>query len=322
MRILIVRFSSIGDIVLTTPVIRCIKNQVENAEIHYLTKGTFSQLLEPNPHIDKVHILKEDFIGLVKDLKKEQFDLIIDLHNNLRTHRLSLLLSVPYKRVDKENGIKLRMVYLKDRKLRNKHIVDRYLATCTSLSVENDNTGLDYFFPEGFQFNDDLLPASHRSNFICLAIGGQHATKQLPLARLHEICQMLTGPVIIIGGPEDRENGIELAKKSGNVLNMAGETSIAESAWLIQQSHAIITHDTGMMHIAAAMKKDIYSIWGNTVPEFGMTPYLPGANSMQFEKKGLRCRPCSKIGFDKCPKGHFKCMEELDLVPLIDRLNG
>jgi ADP-heptose:LPS heptosyltransferase len=321
MKILVVRLSSIGDIVLTTPVVRTIKTQIEESVIHYLTKPSFAGLLEPNPNINKVHRLHNDFSKTVSELKAERFDLIIDLHNNLRTHRLSLLLSSPYKRVDKENAIKLRMVYLKDRNLQNRHIVDRYLETCKTLGVENDDKGLDFYFPINFQFPEGLLPQSHKQQYICLAIGGQHFTKKLSPDRLIEIAKKLNGPLVVIGGSEDAEIGKQIEQAGRHVVNLAGKTSLMESAHLIKNSHAVITHDTGMMHIATAFSKTVYSIWGNTIPQFGMSPYRASEKSIEFEVENLKCRPCSKIGFDKCPKGHFKCMEEQNFDALFSALN-
>jgi len=117
---------------------------------------------------------------------------------------------------------------------------------------------------------------------------------------------------LLVGGPEDFERGEQIIANTNNTINTCGKYSILQSASLVQQAKMVITHDTGMMHIAAAFQQKIYSVWGNTVPEFGMYPYLESKQSKRIEVKGLNCRPCSKIGYDKCPKGHFKCMQEID----------
>jgi heptosyltransferase-2 len=230
-------------------------------------------------------------------------------------------LKVPYKRVDKENGKKLRMVYLKDRKLQNKHIVDRYMDTCKSVGVNNDGLGLDYFFPSDYKKPSELLPDHISRNYISLAIGGQHFTKKMGALKLVELCKKITGPVVILGGPEDADVGEKIESLCSNAINLAGKTSLNDSAYLIKEGRALITHDTGMMHIGAAFKKDIFSIWGNTIPEFGMYAYKAGPNSKMFEIKNLKCRPCSKIGYDKCPNGHFKCMEDQDVDLLARSVN-
>ena len=128
-------------------------------------------------------------------------------------------------------------------------------------------------------------------------------------------------PIVLLGGPGDALKGEQIVKQSGhNVYNGCGVFNINQSASLVQQANKVITHDTGLMHIAAAFKKDIISIWGNTIPEFGMSPYFPegeGAGSCMIQVEGLKCRPCSKIGYDNCPKEHFKCMMEIDVDRIV-----
>jgi heptosyltransferase-2 len=185
------------------------------------------------------------------------------------------------------------------------HIVDRYLKTTESLGVINDNQGLDYFIPA-----KDIVQINEP--YIAFAIGGQHATKKLPTTRIIEICQKLSGKIMLLGGKEDATAAEEIEKAVGvNIINACGKYNLNQSASLVQQSAYLITHDTGLMHIASALKKKVISIWGNTVPEFGMYPYL--TEFKIIENKNLSCRPCSKIGYSKCPKGHFKCMSELNL---------
>jgi ADP-heptose:LPS heptosyltransferase len=146
--------------------------------------------------------------------------------------------------------------------------------------------------------------------YVGLVIGGQHATKMMPTSKLIEVCEDLKEPVLLLGGPEDAERGDKIVQAVGaNVFNACGKFRLDESASLVEQAKWIITHDTGLMHIAAAFKKQIVSVWGNTVPELGMYPYLADPESKIVEIKGLSCRPCSKIGYSKCPKSHFKCME-------------
>jgi len=148
MKILIVRFSSIGDIVLTTPVVRCLKTQIDDAEIHYVTKVQYQPILQNNPYIDKIFFLKESIIELMNELKKENYDVIIDLHNNLRTRLLKWRLGSRSFSFNKLNVEKWLMVNFKINHLPDKHIVDRYLETVTRLGVKNDALGLDYFIPE------------------------------------------------------------------------------------------------------------------------------------------------------------------------------
>ncbi len=306
MKILIVRFSSIGDIVLTTPVVRCLKTQIDDAEIHYVTKVQYQSILQNNPYIDKIFVLKESIIELMNELKKENYDVIIDLHNNLRTRLLKWRLGSRSFSYNKLNVEKWLMVNFKINHLPDKHIVDRYLETV----VKNDALGLDYFIPEKDEVPWDWMPETHRHGFVAYAIGGQNNTKKLPLLRMIELCKKINRPIVLLGGKEDFENGEQLEKALGAVIfNTCGKLSLNQSASVIRKSSCVFSHDTGLMHMAAALKKEVFSIWGNTIPAFGMYPYRTKFHAL--ENTEVNCRPCSKIGFDKCPKRHFKCMNDL-----------
>jgi ADP-heptose:LPS heptosyltransferase len=312
-KFLIVRFSSIGDIVLTTPVIRCLKTQVEGAQVHYLTKKKFESVIEANPYVDKIYTLENNFPSIVSKLRKEHYHYIIDLHKNLRTLRLKSQLRILSFTFNKLNFKKWLIVNLKINKLPDIHIVDRYLKAVTVFDVKNDNKGLDYFIPDN-QTVDIVNTNNELSNgYIVYAIGGRHFTKQLPTDKTIDLLTKIEYPVVLLGDSEDYEKGEVIVNSSaGKVFNYCGRFSINQSASVVRQSRLVISHDTGLMHIAAAFKKRIISVWGNTIPEFGMSPYLPAKDSHIIQIKGLSCRPCSKIGFKKCPKKHFKCMLEID----------
>ncbi len=311
LKILIIRFSSIGDIVLTTPVVRCIRKQLPGVTIHYLTKKSFEPVLSANPYIDKIHYLKDPLSETIIELKAEKFDHIIDLHHNLRTLIIKKRMGVPASSFDKLNWQKWVRVQVGFDFLPDKHIVDRYLETVNFLGVRNDGEGLDYFLNDEHHI-DTLLPPSH-DEYVALVIGAQHATKRLPVERLMELCAILKRPVVLLGGPEDAERGEMIRRASPDlVFNGCGKFKLDQSAYLVKMAQSVITHDTGLMHIAAAFRKTIISVWGNTIPEFGMYPYKPGKLFIN-EVKGLPCRPCSKIGYPKCPRGHFKCMNNIDL---------
>ncbi len=319
-KFLILRFSSIGDIILTTPVVRCLKQQVKDAEVHYATKKNFAEVIEHNPYIDKAFFLEEDSAALILELKKEKYDYIIDLHHNLRTLSIKLRLGVKSFSFNKLNFEKWLMVNFKIDRLPRTHIVDRYLETVKSFGVINDGKGLDYFLSPGDENVLQQLPATHRNGYIGFVIGAKHNTKKLPLEKIISICKKINQPVVLLGGKEDFEKGeviVSEAQSAGNriIYNASGKFSLNESAALVKHASAIITHDTGLMHIAAAFQKKIISVWGNTIPEFGMYPYYGAPDEIRgriVEVKHLSCRPCTKLGFAKCPKGHFKCMKEID----------
>jgi heptosyltransferase-2 len=317
-KFLVVRFSSIGDIVLTTPVVRHLKKQVEDAEIHYLTKSIYAPLLESNPYIDRVHVFDGDIKACINLLRKEEFDYVIDLHHNLRTARIKHGMRRIAFSVHKLNWLKWLYVTCKKDRLPDRHMVDRNLDTILNFIDEQDDQGLDYFIPKKSEVHIPSLPEAYGLGYIGLSIGAQHETKKLPVESLVKLCQKLEYPVIILGGPEDQERGALIVSSlpGKDILNACGQYSINESASLVRQAKVLITHDTGLMHIGAAFQLKIISVWGNTVPRFGMYPYRADPSSVQFEVNGLPCRPCSKIGYQKCPKGHFKCMLEQDLDAL------
>jgi ADP-heptose:LPS heptosyltransferase len=314
-KFLVVRFSSIGDIVLTTPVLRHLKQQVEDAEVHYLTKSSYASLLESNPYVDRIHRFEGNYRATLRELKEAGFDYIIDLHNNARTARIKLGLKRMDLTVRKLNFRKWLLVNLRIDRMPDLHMVDRNLETIRPFFEEQDSGGLDYFIPPDQEVDLSEWPVEFRKGYIGLSIGAQHETKKLPREMLVELCRLLEQPVVILGGPGDRDAGEDIvcALPDRSILNACGEYSIHQSASLVRQCRVLITHDTGLMHIGAAFGKKILSVWGNTVPRFGMEPYRPDPSSAQFEVQGLGCRPCSKIGHASCPKKHFKCMKEQDL---------
>lgn len=323
-KFLVIRFSSIGDIVLTSPVVRCLKKQVPNAEIHYLTKPAFNDVLKANPYIDYVHVLDKPLLEKIKELKAIGFDFIIDLHNNLRTQIIKSALNVTAFSFDKLNTEKAQLVNFKINTLPNIHIVDRYLNTLTNFGVINDGLGLDYFIPEDTKLSATVTDLTQQP-YLTIAIGAQHYTKRLPTAKLIEICKTISTKIILLGGKDDETTGQQIADESGtHVVNLAGKLSLNQSALVIKQAQQVITHDTGLMHIAAAFKKPIISIWGNTVPDFGMGPYYGNQiiSNHIFEVLNLPCRPCSKIGFNHCPKKHFNCMNLQDTAAIADVVNA
>ena len=308
-KFLIIRFSSIGDIVLTTPVVRNLRKHFPEAEIHYLTKPSYKIILENNPYIDRLHVLDKPLLKKGLELREIGFDAVIDLHRNLRTKILKAILTTTNYSFDKLNFEKWLIVNTRLNLLPKVHIVERYMETVAELGVTNDDEGLDYFLPENISVN--TIP----KNYIAFAIGANHFTKKLTNEKIVSICKLVQLPIVLLGGKEDENNGNEIATHSGaHIINLCGKLSLHESAYVIKSAEKVLSHDTGLMHIAAAFKKEIVSVWGNTIPEFGMSPYYGNAiiQNRKFEIGNLSCRPCSKIGFDKCPKGHFNCMNMQD----------
>jgi len=326
MKFLLIRFSSIGDIVLTTPVIRCLKKQLITAEVHYLCKASFAKTLEANPYIDKIHYLEDDLDHTIAQLQQEDFDYVIDLHHNLRTWKVKRGLKKQSFSFNKLNWQKWLLTALKINQLPATHIVDRYLETLQPFGIKNDGAGLDYFIGPEDVVKESDIPTSHLAGYIGLVIGAAHNTKKYPLHKLEAFCTNIKHPVIVLGGPEDAAIGKQLsAIDPFKIYNACGKFNLNESADLVRRAKLVISNDTGLMHIAAAFKKQVISLWGNTVPAFGMYPYygerfLSRQQKLPYdilEVKHLSCRPCSKIGYGKCPRGHFKCMENISVEEVI-----
>lgn len=324
-KILIIRFSSIGDIVLTTPVIRCLKQQLADSEIHFLTKKKFYEILKENHYLTKVNYIEKDISEVINDLKQENFDFIIDLHRNLRSFGIIFRLGKPFSSFPKLNIKKWLLTNFKVNLLPEVHIVDRYFLAVRKFKIINDQKGLDYYIPSEDNLSVNDIPLDLSNSFIAWAIGGAHNTKIFPACKIIEVINIIDIPVILLGGSGDIKRGEEIVNETGSkVYNACGKYSVNQSASIIKQSKLLITNDTGMMHIGAAFRKKIISIWGNTVPSFGMFPYMPGDEdrSTIIEINNLSCRPCSKIGYDRCPKKHFRCMEDIEVERLVGAIKS
>lgn len=291
---------------------RCFKEQHPEVEVHFATKEVFKDLAFALSGVDKVKTLGADFSEFANEVKEESYDYVFDLHHNLRTLRLRSGIRAAWNSYPKENLAKWMMVNLKtDYRLR--HVSLRYFDSIRSVGVNYDGQGLsfksDALPHSGLILNPDV-PA------LAVALGAKFGTKKIPVEGFEAILGSLDIPIYLLGGKEDIRIGEALSDKLGDrSLNLAGKCSILESASVLNASSALLCGDTGLMHIAAALKKPVFSVWGNTVPEFGMYPLYPEDQkglAKIYQVKELSCRPCSKIGFEKCPKRHFKCMREQD----------
>lgn len=322
-KILIIRLSSIGDIVLTTPVVRALKQQLHGAEVHFLLKKQFHCVMENNPYIDKIYhyMGKKDTLKL---LKQEHYDYVVDLQHNYRSSQITSALKVSHTKLNKLNIRKWLLVNMKIHAMPNLHIVDRYFKVVKSLNVVNDNEGLDFFIPSSDVVDTGDFPAVFEDGFVAVALGGAHVTKRIPLEKVIEICRILYKPVILLGGNDVLQEGEEIENRLGErVFNACGKYNLNQSASILKHCDCLLTGDTGMMHIAAALNVPIASVWGNTVPEFGMYPYMKERGKFRlFEVHSLSCRPCSKLGYKKCPRKHLKCMNNIEAQEVADWINS
>ena len=304
MKVLIIRFSSIGDLLLCTPVIRCVKQQ-KQAQLTLLTSHKFKGLLASNPYLDEIVTDQAGIMATRQWIIDQHFDLIIDLHKNRKSWLMTLAVGSRVMRFQKLNIAKWWLVQTKQNLLPKEHLVDRYFDSLSQVSVINDGLGLDYFTDT----NTRLPVLPHEYNVIVL--GAAHKTKRIPkqVAKKWILTSQL--PVVIIGGQDVADEGAAIHNEFiEKTVNFAGRLTLDESAVVLSHARHIVTGDTGMMHLAAALKKEVIVLWGNTTPVFGMYPYYGnlGIKWHSKEVQGLSCRPCSKLGYDACPKGHFHCM--------------
>jgi len=307
-KILVIRFSSIGDIVLATPVVRCLKKHYPNAEIHFLTKSKFAQVVANNPNISKIHSFSDNLSKTIAELRAERFDFVVDLHRNLRSFRVKLALCRPSGTFPKLNLHKWWYVQTKNKSVMpNIHIVDRYFNAVAKLGVCNDKQGLDFFDTPEPDFKSPF------DKYVAVVCGATYTTKQIPPENICRITENAQYNFVLLGDIKDRQRIEATGFAFGdNVYNACGETTLNQSALLVKEAEVVVTADTGLMHIAAAHGKKIVVIWGNTTPQIGMYPYMPQCegNFVSLEKE-MPCRPCSKLGYNKCPKGNLACLKNI-----------
>jgi len=310
-----------GDIIYTTPVVRCLKKQLPGAEIHFLTKPAFKYIYDNNPYVDQLLLLKPDLSDTIKEIKAGQYDYIIDLHNNLRTALIKIRTGIPSSTFKKQAIRKWLNLKLNLKLVPPVHLVDRYMKTVEFLGVKNDEQPIDYYIKANYQL-DKLLPASHLDNYVVFIIGATHFTKRMPNEKIISICRELNSPVVLLGGNDVKANGESIVTALGSkIYNACGITSLDESVFLVSKAANVIGFDTGLTHIAEAFDRPIVSIWGGTTPELlGVQPYK--VKQVLVAGIELSCRPCSKFGLPACPLGHFKCMNDIQEKEIINFVNG
>jgi len=312
MRLLFIRFSAIGDIVLASPALRCAKQQIPGVEIHFLTKKSMKAVSEANPYVDQFHYFDKDLSATIQELKACKFDYIIDLHKNLRTLRIRLALGVPYLSYNKLSVEKFLLTKFQVNRMADRHISMRSVDTLAPLGVSYDGKGLDYFVP-----SEVIQPVFFPEGYVVLVIGASYATKKLPLESLKVLCSQIPHPIVLVGGKEEVADGEALALLDPTrIVNTCGAYSLHESALIVAKARLVISHDTGMLYIACAFEKNVIAIWGATSPALQVEPFMPVDSKAQVFQSivpDLSCQPCSNFGTKTCPKGHFACMKQQDL---------
>lgn len=317
--ILIVRLSSLGDILLTTPLIRSLKKQNPSLQIDFLIRSEYCDLLKANPYISSLHLFSRDDQENKKlkiKLMEMKYDCIIDLQNNLRSKLFLNNLTAEVLTFNKKRFEKVLLVHLKINLLKEvPQIPIRYAETIPDFQL--DDEGLDLFLPENITTR---IPPGQ--NVIGLCPGARHFTKRWQKENFIQLGKMLIEKgfsVALFGGKSDRELCEEISKEIPGSIDLSTDDDILQLAKDMQQCKAIVCNDSGLMHAACAVKIPVVAIYGSTVREFGFTPY--GCKNIILENNSLTCRPCSHIGKKKCPQKHFRCMIELTPTQAFESIN-
>lgn len=324
-KILIIRLSSLGDILLSTPMIRTIQRKYPDKKIHFLLRSEYESLLINNHFLDKIFLFTrndEENKKLVKSLKKENYDLVIDLQNNFRSAFVCNKLHRKTIKFNKRGLAKLLLTGFKINLLKNTaQIPVRYAEVFDNFQL--DDEGLDLI-----SYNAPSLLFEADKKYIGFAPGSRHFTKTWPRNYFIELGKMLNAQgytIVLFGGKDDRLVCAEICEEVKGI-DLSNKNDILQTAADMKKCLVVVCNDSGLMHSAVASGVKVLSIFGSTVKEFGFTPYI-GKNSgllnnyLTVENKSLTCRPCTHIGKDKCPKKHFKCMLELTPLLVFNNLN-
>ncbi len=335
---LIIRLSSVGDVVLSSPLVRALHARYPDCRIDFLVKAEYADLVRFNPHV--AHVLQfpgggtlGDLVRLRRTVISSRYDLIIDIHDSIRSRFLSAGAGT-VTRVNKRKFARTLLVNFKldvyDRCGGAPDVAARYLEALLPWGVPDDGGGPELFFPSEVNASVERLLGAERlpSGTMCIGVCpcARHGNKMWPAERFAESAGRLSErhglPILLFGGGDEREmcgaieSIINRARPSARVLNLAGRLSLLETACAMDRCAVVLANDTGLMHIAEARGVPLVAVFGPTVREFGFFPR--GARSAVVELSGLACRPCTHIGLPRCPLGHFRCMKEIPADRVIE----
>jgi lipopolysaccharide heptosyltransferase II len=313
-------------VLLTTPLIRLIKNRFPESKIHFVTYERNVDILKHNLHLHRIIALSEKSVENVRNLIErvsgtKDFDVIIDLQNTLKTRLITGALVGKVLRFNKRRLIKFKMVYLKYKPKEYELIPDLYIKTANQLGIDTDNMGLEFWLPSDNESGTYLSEKKIPDNCFGIAPGAYHYTKRFPLDKFIDIAKRLINDyefeVILLGGQSDKEICDEIHKQLPTCKNYAGRTTLVETSEYISKCRLVISNDTSIMHIAAARQIPVVAIYGSTIPELGFTPYKCIHRIVEAE---VPCRPCTHYGRRKCPQGHFKCMNDISVDTIMNEV--
>ncbi len=308
-KLLIIRLSSLGDILLTTPLLRSIKKEYPSAQIDFLIRNAYKECVEHNPYISELLIYtndKDTQKGLAQKLINSEYDFVIDLQNNLRSKKLTGSFKCPVYRFSKRSIEKFLLVNFKINLLKDApSIPERYAKSFPGFEL--DNEGLEIFLPKEFSTSE-----KKEDRIIGFCPGSRHFTKMWPKEFYIELGRKLTEKgyaVHLIGGQSDIDICKEISFAIHGAVDLSNQNNLYLTAAEIKKCSAVVCNDSGLMHLACAVKTPVLVFFGSTVKEFGFAPYKN--KNLILENNSLSCRPCSHIGRNKCPKRHFNCMNDI-----------
>ena len=318
-KLLIVRLSSLGDILLSTPLIRSIKIRYPRIEIDFVVREEYKDLLLLNPHLRNIIIYNndEDKLKLLKNkICENNYDLIIDLQNNLRSWLLLKCYGSSVVGFKKNNINKFLLVNFNINNLKNaKQIPVRYASTLEHFHL--DHQGLEQFTDK---IQDPVLNGIE--NLVGICPGSKHFTKMWPEEYFIQLGKLLNEngyKIVLFGGKDDLKVCERISSKLFFAINLCNDNNILQTAADMKCCKVIYCNDSGLMHTATAVNIPVIAFFGSTVKEFGFTPY--NSKNLILENNSLSCRPCTHIGRDSCPKKHFKCMVEIAPQSAFEKLS-
>lgn len=318
--ILVVRFSSIGDILLTTPLLRAIRHTHPSGRITFLTKRAYLPLLSHNPHVDRIIGLApgRSLLSLAAELRGDRYSDLLDLHDNLRSRALRLLVPGRWRGYPKHRMARALLVRAKRNRYRDRRpVAERYFSAARHLQVLPDGKPPDFFVgPEATDEANAWLRSvglDGAPSLLAIAPGAAHATKRWPAEHWQRLIERMVHEghrVAIAGGPDDASLAQQLAAPfPGQVASAAGTFGLQVTGALLKRARALVSGDTGVMHMASAVGTPVVALFGPTVEAFGFFPYTSQASVVELP---LPCRPCSTQGGPRCPLGHHRCMVDME----------
>ncbi|HCY74550.1 MAG TPA: hypothetical protein DHV28_01395 [Ignavibacteriales bacterium] len=317
-KILIIRLSSLGDILLTTPFVRTIKMQFPNIKIDMLIREEYADVIKFNPYLNNKLFFKkndQDYNRLIEQLRDSRYELVIDLQNNLRSKKVASSLNIKTVKFDKRSFDKFLLVNFKINKLKQAPPIPiRYSSTINDLKL--DKEGLDLFTDKSA--STIILD---KKNLIGFCPGARHFTKRWPEEYFIELGNIIIYngySLALFGGKIDKEICARLSREIPGIIDLSNEDDLLQTAADMKLCEAVVCNDSGLMHVASAVKTNVIAIFGSSVKEFGFAPY--NCNNLILENNFLNCRPCSHIGRSSCPKKHFDCMNLTNATMVFENL--